>query len=194
MNMTNIFRPNTNTIAYSAILSSLYLILSYITSYAIGPQIRGIDAHFWRAMLMTILAMRLRVIGGPSLMGVISGFLLLAVPSSTSFLYLHSSILCGITYDLIMKSSYNNSRIKRSIIITSSIISGLVESVSVLIGLFIFGFPFNILLGRLELIGMASPIGIFIYGIGKNVIMSGLGAFTAIFIISRINPKLIKDN
>jgi len=192
--MTNIFRSNTKIIAYSAILSSLYIVLSYITSYTLGPQIRGIDAHFWRAMLMTILALRLRVIGGPSLMGLISGFLLLAVPSSTSILYLHSSLLCGITYDLIMKTSYNKPKINRNIIIISAILSGFIESISVLTGLFILGFPFNILLGRLELIGMASTVGILIYGIGKNVIMSGLGAIAAIFIVSRINANIIKNN
>ena len=143
---------------------------------------------------MTILALRLRVIGGPSLMGLISGFLLLAVPSSTSILYLHSSLLCGITYDLIMKTSYNKPKINRNIIIISAILSGFIESISVLTGLFILGFPFNILLGRLELIGMASTVGILIYGIGKNVIMSGLGAIAAIFIVSRINANIIKNN
>ena len=80
---------------------------------------------------MTILALRLRVIGGPSLMGLISGFLLLAVPSSTSILYLHSSLLCGITYDLIMKTSYNKPKINRNIIIISAILSGFIESISV---------------------------------------------------------------
>ena len=67
-------------IAYAAIFSALYLLLSYSSSTVFGPLFRGSEAHCFRAMTMALIAARLAYPGGPIIMSVVSGFLLLFVP------------------------------------------------------------------------------------------------------------------
>ena len=95
--------PNLNKkLVYAASFSALYIILAYLVTFVTGPSLRGSDAHLIRALLIVILASRFKTPGSATLMGIISGFILLGVPAPASFLYLPGSILAGLTYDLFM--------------------------------------------------------------------------------------------
>jgi len=70
-------------IANSAVFSAVYLAYAYLSSMLLGQILHGIDIHFLRALLLVILAARLRGAGGPTTMGFISGILLASAPFSS---------------------------------------------------------------------------------------------------------------
>lgn len=183
----------TKLIAIAALFAALYILLSYVSSYIVGPQLRGVDAHFWRALLMAVLASRLRTRGGPTLMGLVSGFLLLGIPAPAAFLYLPASVLAGLVYDYALWSDYSQAVLKKSRAIPAAVLSGIAESITAMIGLFILGFPFETLLGRLDLIGLTGPIGILLYGLGKNVAMSALGAAVALLLLPKLQARRLTE-
>ncbi|MBI4257743.1 MAG: hypothetical protein HY619_02200 [Thaumarchaeota archaeon] len=122
-------------------------------------------------------------------MGVIGGFLLLGVPAPAAFLYLPASIFAGLVYDYSLRSDYGRAVLKKSRVIPAAILSGVAESVTAMAGLFVLGFPFELLLGRLDLIGIAGPIGILLYGLGKNIVMSTVGALVALSLLPKLQAR-----
>ena len=175
-------------ISYAAMFSALYLLLAYFTSLFLGPQLRGSDAHLIRATLMVLLAARLRTPGGPILMGLISGMLLLGIPAPISFFYLPGSLAAGLVYDASLNmGNYAEATQSRKRVILASALSGLSESIIVTAGFFIIGFPFQEISTRLSLGGLNPGIaGIWLYSIGKNGLMSIIGAIIALSLIPRL--------
>ena len=175
-------------ISYAAAFAALYLILSYIPSLIFGSLLRGSDAHLVRAVLMAILATRFTTYGGPSLMGLISGLLLLGIPAPAAFLYFPGSLVAGVVYDASLRvGNYGKAARKRRRIILSSILAGIAESSIVTAGFFLIGFPFQEIVYRLALGGFEPGIGgIWLYSVGKNVIMSIVGGSVAIYLIPRL--------
>ena len=174
-------------ITYSAVFAALYLSITYLSSLAFGSILRGSDAHMVRAALMAILATRLKTPGGPTLMGLLSGILLLGVPAPASFIYLPGSIASGLIYDLCLRiGNYGDVSRRKMRILSSSLFSGLVESTIVTALLFLIGFSFSEILLRLTLGGIFPGVaGIWFYSLGKNAIMSLIGASLAIALIPR---------
>lgn len=126
-------------------------------------------------------------------MGLVSGFLLLGIPAPAAFLYLPASVLAGLVYDYALWSDYSQAVLKKSRAIPAAVLSGIAESITAMIGLFILGFPFETLLGRLDLIGLTGPIGILLYGLGKNVAMSALGAAVALLLLPKLQARRLTE-
>ena len=183
-------RVSSRTISYAAGFSALYLLLTYFSSLAFGPVLRGSDAHLLRALLMALLATRLRAPGGPTLMGVISGVLLLGIPAPAAFLYFPGSVAAGLVYDASLRlGPYSKRARARGPVISSSILSGLAESFVVTSSFFLIGFPFEEIVSRLAFGGLESGVlGIWFYSLGKNAVMSIVGAGIALALI----PKLVR--
>ena len=188
-NFSNISRSQ--LIAFATIFTALYFVLSYSVSIVIGPLLRGSGAHFFRAFCMVLIAAKLRSPNGPFIMGTISGILLLLVPAPHSFLYLPGSIVAGFIYDKWLQyGNYYTNSISRTKIVIGSMLSGFGESIVVTAGLFLLGFNFTeiIALANSTGLGSTSFIGIWIFSIGKNIVMSFFGAAFAFgFILSLIH-------
>ena len=187
-NFSNISRSQ--LIAFATIFTALYFVLSYSVSIVIGPLLRGSGAHFFRAFCMVLIAAKLRSPNGPFIMGTISGILLLLVPAPHSFLYLPGSIVAGFIYDKWLQyGNYYTNSISRTKIVIGSLLSGFGESIVVTAGLFLLGFNFTeiIALANSTGLGSTSFIGIWIFSIGKNIVMSFFGAAFAFgFIKSKL--------
>ena len=182
--------PNLNKkLVYAASFSALYLILGYLVTFVTGPSLRGSDAHLIRALLIVVLASRFKTPGSATLMGIISGFILLGIPAPASFLYLPGSILAGLTYDLFMSiGNYSKNSKNKILIILFSIFSGISEAIIVTFGFIMLGFEFYEILARLSIFNMnIGYYGIWLYSIGKNVIMSFIGAIVATVIVSKLH-------
>lgn len=177
-------------VAYAGVFTALYILLSYFGSLVFGPQLRGSDAHLYRALLMAVLAWRLRSPGGPTLMGIVSGLLLLGIPAPASFLYLPGGLAAGLTYDLLMRGgNYSSNSRKSSRVIFGSVISGLAEAIIVTSGFFAIGFDFQALVERLVAGGFPTSIwAIWLYAVGKNLVFSFIGALIALAMIRKLSP------
>ena len=185
---TNVGRSK--VIAYAAVFSAFYLLLSYSVAITIGPVLRGSGAHLFRALLMVLIAARLGVPGGATMMGIISGVLLLAVPAPAAFLYFPGTVAAGLVYDLSLRGNFARNATNSRRILTGSLLSGIAESVIVTGGFFLIGFSFTEIIAALAASGYASAgiIGIWIFALGKNIIMTTVGvgfAFTMIRMLAR---------
>jgi hypothetical protein len=126
-------------VAHAGVFSAAYLAYGFVSSITFGPQFHGLDVHLARAFFMAVLAARLRVPGGPSLMGLISGLLLLGIPAPSAPFLLPASVLAGLSYDLWMRGgayAQNVSRMGR--IIGGSALGGVAESAVVTAGYSVF--------------------------------------------------------
>ena len=132
---TNVGRSK--VIAYAAVFSAFYLLLSYSVAITIGPVLRGSGAHLFRALLMVLIAARLGVPGGATMMGIISGVLLLAVPAPAAFLYFPGTVAAGLVYDLSLRGNFARNATNSRRILTGSLLSGIAESVIVTGGFFL---------------------------------------------------------
>ena len=153
----------------------------------IGPLLRGSGAHFFRAFCMVLIASQLRTPNGPLILGIISGILLLLVPAPASYLYLPGSIGAGIVYDFwLRRGDYSKNAISTKMILIGSMLSGAAESAIVTFGLFSIGFTFSELIVLTSSTGLGSlgVLGIWIFSLSKNILMSSLGASTAIVLIT----------
>ena len=169
-------------IAFATIFTALYFVLSYSISVVVGPILRGSGAHFFRAFCMVLIAAKLRSPNGPFIMGTISGILLLLVPAPHSFLYLPGSIAAGLIYDKWLQfGNYYFNSISHTKIIIGSILSGIGESVVVTTGLFLIGFNFAEIIALANSTGLGSTtlIGIWVFSVRKNIVMSFFGAVFA---------------
>ena len=176
-------------IAYAAVFTALYMLLSYSIAITIGPVLRGSGAHLFRALLMALIAARLGVPGGATLMGIISGILLVAIPSPGAFLYLPGTIAAGIVYDFSLRGGNYSSNAKNGTrVLIGSLLSGISESVIVTGGFFVIGFSFTEIVTALAASGFASAgiVGIWVFALGKNIIMSGVGVGLALAVIRAI--------
>ena len=179
-------------IAYAAIFSALYLLLSYSSSTVFGPLFRGSEAHCFRAMTMALIAARLAYPGGPIIMSVVSGFLLLFVPAPAAFLYLPGTIGAGVSYDYFLRQgNYKTNSSNPSKIVIGSV-SGVVESLIVTAGLLVIGFNFTELVAGLNQLGFETIgiIGILTFSISKNLILSFVGALLGLFFIKNIKKSI----
>ena len=177
----------TKLIAYATIFTAVYFVLSYAVSVVIGPLLRGSGAHFFRAFCMVLIASQLRTPNGPLILGIISGILLLLVPAPASYLYLPGSIGAGIVYDFwLRRGDYSKNAISTKMILIGSMLSGAAESAIVTFGLFSIGFTFSELIVFTSSTGLGSlgVLGIWIFSLSKNILMSSLGASTAIVLIT----------
>ena len=178
-------------ISYAAIFTALYMLLSYSISISVGPVLRGSGAHLFRALLMAIIAAMLRGPGGPIMMSIISGVLLLAVPAPAAFLYLPGTLAAGLVYDFGLRGgNYSQNARNGFRILTASVLSGIAEAIVVTGGFFIIGFSFIEIVTAVSASGYGSSglAGIWAVSIGKNIVMSTIGASLAILII-RLLPE-----
>ena len=180
-------------IAYAAIFSALYLLLSYSSSSVFGPLFRGSEAHCFRAMTMAVIAARLAYPGGPIIMSFVSGFLLLFVPAPAAFLYLPGTIGAGVSYDYFLRQgNYKTNCSNPSKVVIGSVFSGIVESLIVTAGLFVIGFNFTELITGLNQLGFDSVglIGILTFSISKNLILSFVGGLLGMFFIKNLKKSI----
>jgi len=180
----------TKLIAYATMFTAVYFVLSYTISIVVGPLLRGSGAHFFRAFCMVLIASQLRIPNGPLVLGIISGILLLLVPAPASYLYLPGSIGAGIVYEFwLRRGNYSKNAVSPTMAVIGSMLSGAAESSIVTFGLFTIGFTFSELVVLTSSVGLGTVglLGIWIFSLSKNIIMSMFGAFAAIgFIKSKM--------
>jgi hypothetical protein len=176
-------------VAFSGLFAAAYLTYGFISSVSAGQILHGVDIHLVRALLMASLAAVLGYTGGPSIMGTVSGLLLAGSPfggASKTFL-LPSSVVAGLVFDLAMRGGKYGENVKRlGRIGLASGLSGLAESAVVTGGLTAIGFPFQ---EAVELISIVIPgVGlshVWVYLLGRNLVMSVVGGLLAFMIIRR---------
>lgn len=176
-------------VAFSGLFAAAYLAYGFISSVSFGQVLHSVDIHLVRALLMATLAAVLGYTGGPSVMGTVSGILLAGSPfggASKAFL-LPSTLAAGLVFDLAMKGGKYSNNVKRlGRIGLASGLSGLAESVVVTGGLTAIGFPFQ---EAAALISIVIPgVGlthVWIYLLGRNLVMSLIGGLLAFIIIRR---------
>lgn len=191
--ISNASNPTTSRvklIAYATMFTAIYFVLAYVVSATIGPLLRGSGAHFFRAFCMVLIASQLRTPNGPLVFSIVSGFLLLMVPAPASYLYLPGSIGAGLVYEFwLRRGDYAKNAVSSNMIIVGSILSGATESAIVTAGLFAIGFSFSELLVLTASTGLPNVgiVGIWVFSLSKNILLSALGAFVAIgFIKSKL--------
>tara|TARA_B100001123_G_C15179103_1_gene974577 strand:+ start:116 stop:718 length:603 start_codon:yes stop_codon:yes gene_type:complete len=187
--LSNATSPSTSRvklIAYATIFTAVYFVLSYAVSATIGPLLRGSGAHFFRALCMVLIASQLRTPNGPLVFGTVSGILLLLVPAPASYLYLPGSVGAGIVYEFYLRrGDYAKNAVSPNMIMIGSLLSGIAESAIVTAGLFAIGFSFDELITLTAATGFSNIgiVGIWVFSLGKNIIMSAIGASVAIGLI-----------
>ena len=185
-NATSLKTSRVKLIAYATMFTAVYFVLSYVVSATIGPLLRGSGAHFFRAFCMVLIASQLRTQNGPLVFSIVSGLLLLMVPAPASYLYLPGSIGAGLVYEFwLRRGDYAKNAISNKMIVIGSMLSGAAESAIVTAGLFAIGFSFSEISVLTSDIGV---VGIWVFSLSKNILMSTLGAFVAIgFIKSKLS-------
>ena len=194
--ISNVSSPTTSRvklIAYATMFTAIYFVLAYVVSATIGPLLRGSGAHFFRAFCMVLIASQLRTPNGPLVFSIVSGLLLLMVPAPASYLYLPGSIGAGLVYEFwLRRGDYAKNAVSNNMIIVGSILSGATESAIVTAGLFAIGFSFSELLVLTASTGLPNVgiVGIWVFSLSKNILLSALGAFVAIGFIKSKLTKL----
>lgn len=129
----------TRIVAHAGIFAAAYLVYGFSSGVSFGAQLHGLDVHVARAFLMAVVAARLRAPGGPSLMGLISGLLLLGIPGPSAPFLLPASLLAGVSYDLAMRAGIYAENVGRpGRILAGSALEGIVESAVVTGGYALF--------------------------------------------------------
>lgn len=190
-NLSSMQTSRVKLIAYATMFTAVYFVLSYVVSATVGPLLRGSGAHFFRAFCMVLIASQLRTPNGPLVFSIVSGLLLLMVPAPASYLYLPGSIGAGLVYEFCLRrGDYAKNAISNKMMVIGSMLSGAAESAIVTAGLFAIGFSFSELLVLTTSTGFPNVgiLGIWIFSLSKNILMSTLGAFVAIgFIKSKLS-------
>jgi len=179
-------------VAFSGLFSALYLAYGFVSGVSIGNILHAVDVHLVRAFLMASLAAVLGYAWGSTLMGTVSGILLAGSPfggASKPFL-LPASVAAGLVFDLAMRGGDYSKNVKKlSRIQIAAGLSGLVESAVVNGGLTAIGFPFQEAVEVIALVIPGVTLGhVWLYLLGRNLVMSLIGGFLA-FIIIRRRPR-----
>ncbi len=170
----------------SAAFSAVYVTYGYLSSIILGNILHGMDIHFIRAFLMIILAVRLKNVGGPTLMGFISGVLIFVAPFSSPDkpILPFATIAAGTAYDAALRKGYSNNVVKPIRVLPAASLSGVVEAVVVTVGLTVMGFPFEEAAALLSLfIPKADVYAIWGYLLGRNLVISLVGAIAALNLV-----------
>ena len=183
-------------ISYGAILSAVYVVYAAISSLAIGQVLQGVDVHFVRAMLLMVGAARVKRYGVPTVMGFASALLLASSPISSPdfFLLIPATFAAGLAYDLALRGGdYAKNALNLRRIFTATLLSSLSESLVVTGGLLAIGWPFSQSAEFLTaVLGIAPSLALIIFFLlGRNVLLSILGAETGGYVLSRLNRKLL---
>lgn len=181
-------------IAHAGVFTALYIAYGFGSSVSFGPQLHGLDVHAARALLMAVLAARLRTPGGPSLMGLISGLLLLGIPAPSAPFLLPASLLAGVTYDMVMRAGIYAENVRRPArVLGGSALEGIAESAVVTAGYTLFlpqllGTGFLVqLVTSAPLVG-ATALLVWTLLLGANAGLSVVGgAIAAPFIRGRLS-------
>ncbi len=177
-------------VAMSGVLSGFYLMYAFMSSVALGRFFQGVDIHFVRALVLTIVAVRLAKPWGASTLGFISAILLAVAPFSSpdKIFLIPATLAAGVVFDLVlMAGRYEENVLKKSRVAIAAALSGLAESLIVVGGLISVGWPFADSAALLQFVlGAASPILLFTFLVGRNIIMSVLGASLGRVVLRRM--------
>ena len=177
-------------VAMSGVLSGFYLTYAFMSSVALGRFVQGVDIHFVRALVLTILVVRLGKPWGASTLGFISAILLAVAPFSSpdKIFLIPATLAAGVVFDLVlMAGNYRENVLKKSRIGIAAALSGSAESLIVVGGLISVGWPFADSVALLQFaFGTASPILLFTFLIGRNIVMSILGASLGRVVLKRM--------
>lgn len=182
-------------ISYGAILSAVYLVYGAVSSLVFGQVLHGVDVHFVRALILVVGAARVRQFGVPTVIGFVSALLFAASPiSSPDFLLLiPATLAAGVAYDLALRAgNYAENALNIRRIFGATILSSIAESIVVTGGLLAVGFDIYKSSGLTALMGITPPIALVVFFLlGRNVLLSVIGAETGGFLLARIGRKPI---
>lgn len=182
-------------IAYGAVLSAVYVVYAAISSASFGQIIHGVDTHFVRALILVIGAAQVKRFGVPTVIGFVSALLLgaVAIGAPPDFLFLiPATFAAGLTYDLALRGGdYAKNDLIFRRIFAATLLSSLSESVVVTGGLIAIGFNVTQSAGLAAIMGIAPPLTVVIFFLlGRNVLLSFLGAGTGGYLLNRFNRNL----
>ncbi len=183
------------TISYGAILSAVYVVYGAISSTGPLQVLHGVDVHFVRALLLVIVAARVKRFGGPTVMGFVSALLFVAAlstsPAPDFLLLIPATFAAGLAYDLALKGgNYAKNSLNLTRVFSATLVSSFAESVIVTGGLLAIGFNITQSTGLTALLGFSPPIVLVVFILlGRNLLLSIIGAETGGFLLNQINRK-----
>lgn len=183
-------------VAYGAVLSAIYVVYASISSASYGQILQGVDNHFVRALLLVIGAAQVKRFGVPTVIGFVSALLLGAVVigSPPDFLFLiPATFAAGLTYDLVLRvGDYAKNAVTFRRIFLATLVSSISESVVVTVGLVAIAWPFSQSREFLAaILGVAPSVSVIVFFLlGRNILLSVLGAGTGGYLLNRFKRNL----
>lgn len=181
-------------ISYGAVLSAVYVVYAAVSSLAIGQVLQGVDVHFVRALLLMVGAASVKRFGVPTVVGFASALLLALSPISSPdfFLLIPATFAAGLFYDLALRGGeYARNALNLKRIFAATLLSSLSESIIVTDGLLAIGWPFAQSTEFLTaVVGIAPSLTLVVFFLlGRNILLSILGAETGGYVLSRLNRR-----
>lgn len=161
--------------------SATYIVFGIIYSYLIAPLVPGgLPTHVVRAMLVALLAWRSPKFGSATMMGFAAGVgLHVAVPITPAPYLFPSTFAACLAYDLFMSRGEFAANVgNRRLIVTGSMVSGVVDAIVVLA-----------ILTPIVFTGMPQAVLLLVWlgFIAGDMLLSGLGGYVAYEVIRRLS-------
>ena len=177
-------------VAMSGVLSGLYLIYAFSSSVLGGAYLQGVDIHLVRALVLTVIGMRLGRPGGATSVGFVSAMLLAIAPFSSpdKLLLVPATLVAGLVFDLaLIRGGYERNVRSRLRVSVAAVLSGAAESVIVVGGLYTIGWPFAQSVALLETVfGAAPTVLLLTFLVGRNFAMSFIGGWLGRIVMGRL--------